>query len=95
MTFFVELPNFPVGRLRTRGAQKTRVIREFNLSQPDAAEHEEHVHQLSVADIWNVAATRHPDVSFDREDSSVSQCVLSLCTPNLDFERGGCWRTRA
>ena len=24
----------------------------------------------------------------------VSLCVLSLCTPNLDFERGGCWRTR-
>ena len=24
----------------------------------------------------------------------VSSCVPSLCTPNLDFERGGCWRTR-
>ena len=24
----------------------------------------------------------------------VSLCVPSLCTPNLDFERGGCWRTR-
>ena len=24
----------------------------------------------------------------------VRLCVLSLCTPNLDFERGGCWRTR-
>ena len=24
----------------------------------------------------------------------VSLCVLSLCTPNLDFEREGCWRTR-
>ena len=23
-----------------------------------------------------------------------AQFVLSLCTPNLDFERGWCWRTR-
>ena len=33
--------------------------------------------------------------STDYVSSSKFVCVLSLCTPNLDFERGGCWRTHA
>ena len=41
--------------------------------------------RLSVFDAYSICCMFPP----------ASLCVLSLCTPNLDFERGGCWRTRA
>ena len=40
--------------------------------------------RLSVFDAYSICYIFPP----------VSLCVLSLYTPNLDFERGGCWRTR-
>ena len=55
---------------RLVGSQKSRVLREFSLSQPDVAEDQEHARQSSVEDVRNIASMRHPDVSFDREDLS-------------------------
>ena len=40
------------------GSQKARAIREFNLFQPDVVNDEEHVHQLSIEDVRNIAS-RH------------------------------------
>ena len=55
------------------GSQKARAIREFNLFQPDVINDEEHIHQLSIEDIRNVATMRHPDISFVQADLSTDE----------------------
>ena len=39
---------------------------------------EEHVHQLSIEDIQNISAMRHPDVSFDQIDLTTDEARFAM-----------------